>query len=744
VQVKEGLSLKFTPWPDAEALVGPPSNHTAIAALDVDDDRDLDLVFSADGQPPRVAFNDRLGAFHQGTLDGVALPERVSGLLTTDLDKDGRADLVATSASGPLSAWRRVGDAGPEAKPASWTSWPTGASGWRPVVAADVNLDTWTDLVGLPSGGGAPAVGWARNDATKAVAEPLVAGPAPEGSKGLAGFALADLVGDPLPDVVMIPDGAAPMVAANLGNGMHWLALDLGGRWKTSFDHMRTNVHGLGARITLEGQGLLARYDHTTPAAAPGQSVGPVVVGLGKSPSAELIRVTWPDGTMQCELSQQADVVLALSEVNRKTGSCPVLFTWNGSRFVCLGDFLGGGGLGYLVAPGVYGQPDRDESVGIAPDQLRAVDGAFRLAIAEPMDEAAYLDRVRLVVVDRPPGVSSTPDERFAPEGPRPTGRTIAWREAVAPMKATDLRGRDLTRTLAAWDRDAADGFRRLEGWVGYAEEHGIVLDFGDRLSRFGPDDRLVLILVGWVEYPYSQTNYAAATAGVSLRPPVVERRRADGSWEVVERHAGYPAGLPRMTTLDLTGRLAGPSCVVRLRTNMEYYWDQAFVAVRDASAEASIRATTLSPSRAVLGRKGYLREVSPDGRAPMLYDYDHPDAAPLALMGGRLTRYGDVRPLLLDDDDRLCVVGPGDEARLEFDAKRLAPLPPGWTRAFELRAEGYCKDADPFTAGGDRVEPLPWRAMPPYPFAPGVRRPEDPGYRAYLDEYQTRPAGGR
>ena len=34
------------------------------------------------------------------------------------------------------------------------------------------------------------------------------------------------------------------------------------------------------------------------------------------------------------------------------------------------------------------------------------------------------------------------------------------------------------------------------------------------------------------------------------------------------------------MMTLDLTGKLNGPNCVLRLTTNMECYWDQAFLAV--------------------------------------------------------------------------------------------------------------------------------------------------------------------
>jgi hypothetical protein len=246
------------------------------------------------------------------------------------------------------------------------------------------------------------------------------------------------------------------------------------------------------------------------------------------------------------------------------------------------------------------------------------------------------------------------------------------------------------------------------------------------------------------VEYPYSQTNYAAATAGVSLRPPVVERRRRDGSWELIEPDAGYPAGLPRLTLLDLSGKLGGADCTIRLRTNMECYWDRAFIAVRDSAAESAVHVTSLAVAQAALGYRGFTRETTPDGRPPLLYDYDHIEAAPLARMAGWLTRYGDVAELLRDDDDRFCVIGPGDEVRLEFDALAPPPLPPGWTRSFVLRAVGYCKDADPFTATSDDVGPLPWRGMPPFPFGAEAERPHDPAHADYLRRYQTRPAGGR
>jgi tetratricopeptide (TPR) repeat protein len=745
VNAKGGLSIVLTPWTGVEAVTGGDSPHTGIASLDIDNDRDLDLVLSADGAATVAVLNDRLGEFHVGAIKGVSSTEPNSGLLVTDLDADGRTDLVAPGAQGGVRAWRNttVRTTVKETE-LTFESWPINAARWRAAQAVDLDLDGRADLLGLPAAptksGEVILPAWARNEGKRYATKAL---PLRLETAGLEGLAAVDLVGDPLLDILVIPPGEPPTVARNLGNGQHWLALQLGGHWRVKPKLMRTNSHAFGTRVSIEGQGIYTTYDHTTPESGLGQSIVPIVLGLGNRPGADLVHLRWPDGVMQCELNVVGGQKLSLSENNRKEGSCPVLFTWNGRQFVCIGDFLGGGGLGYLVAPGVYGQPDRDEAVAITADQLQSGDGVFRLSITEPMDEVAYLDQIKLDVVDRPPGVSSTPDERFAPEGPRPTGELLAWRTTVEPIRATDLEGRDMTETLRHWDRRTADTFMKREGWIGYTTEHGIVLDFGDRLSRYQTTDRLVLCMAGWVEYPYSQTNYAAATAGIALKPPAIERRRDDGTWETIESHAGYPAGMPRLMTLDLTGKLTGPHCVLRIKTNMECYYDQVTIAVRDRAAEASLRVSPLPVARAALGYRGYTREVSPDGRQPLLYDYDYIDPAPLARFSGKLTRYGEVSALLQADDDRLCLVGPGDEVRIEFEATSLPRLPEGWTRSFVLRTTGYCKDADPFTAVSDTIEPLPWRGMPPFPFGRDVKRPSEPGYEAYLREYQTRPAGG-
>jgi hypothetical protein len=743
---KGGLSTALVPWTGARALAGADLPHSGIATLDIDNDRDLDLVLAADGAPLRAVLNDRLGKFHEVALKELAPTQPLSGLLVTDFDADGRTDLVAVSAHGPALAWRNTTVRSTnDTTRLAFETWPLDAARWRMAQALDLDLDGWPDILGLAnSSSGSQAEltlpAWARNEGQRFAVKGLTLGLE---TAALDGLAAVDLVGDPLADVLSIPSGGPPQICRNAGNGNHWLALQLGGHWRVKPQLMRTNPHGIGTRVLLEGQGVHAGYDHTTPESGLGQSIVPVVLGLGPKETAELVRLSWPDAVMQCELNVASNQKLTLAENNRKKGSCPVLFTWNGRRFVCIGDFLGGGGLGYLVAPGVYSQPDRDESVAITAEQLRATGGTFRLSVTEPMDEIAYLDRLRLDVVDRPPGVASTPDERFVVEGPRPSGELLAWKTTIEPVNVTDLSGRDVTDTLRLWDRRTADAFKKLDGWIGYAEEHGLVIDFGDRLSRYRTADRLVLCLAGWVEYPYSQTNYAAATAGVALRAPQIERQRDDGRWETIEPYAGYPAGMPRLMTVDLTGKLTGRRCVLRIRTNMECYYDQAFVAVRDQAAEAALRISSLPIARATLGYRGYTREVSPDGGEPLLYDYDHVDPAPLARFSGTLTRYGDVVRLLAADDDLLCLVGPGDEIQLEFDATRLEPLEPGWTRSYVLRSFGYCKDADPFTAASDSVEPLPWREMPEFPFGREVRRPPDPGYESYRREYLTRPAGG-
>jgi len=361
------------------------------------------------------------------------------------------------------------------------------------------------------------------------------------------------------------------------------------------------------------------------------------------------------------------------------------------------------------------------------------------------MDEVAYLDRLQLVVVDHPASLTVYPDERFVSEGPQPSQDLIALSERVFPVSAHDHKGRDVTATLRDWDNKRVDDFAK-RAWIGFAEDHGVELDFGDRLKDLKRDERVFLCMAGWTDYPYPESIFAAEQAGVPMLPPALERRNKDGTWEKIA-DAAFPAGLPRMMLLDVTGKLTGPECRLRLRTNLRIYWDQIFVARgchtigADTSDKPELaRAMTLEVGDARLEPCGLLKEFSPDGQPPTQFDPEKTERAALVGLAGNLTRFGDVTELLQQRDDRFVLFGANDMLTVRFDARKLPPLPNGWTRSFVLRTWGYSKDTSPFTALNSTVLPLPFHGMSTYPYRADEHYPDDEFHREYQRQYNTRP----
>jgi hypothetical protein len=88
-----------------------------------------------------------------------------------------------------------------------------------------------------------------------------------------------------------------------------------------------------------------------------------------------------------------------------------------------------------------------------------------------------------------------------------------------------------------------------------------------------------------------------------------------------------------------------------------------------------------------------------------------------------------------------LVVMGSGDELTLQYDPSRFPALKPGWRRDYLLRVEGWAKDRDANTAFSQSVDPLPFHGMSRYPYPSDEHYPDDAAHRAYLREYNTRPA---
>ena len=501
-------------------------------------------------------------------------------------------------------------------------------------------------------------------------------------------------------------------------------------------------------RVTAYAGPLRTAVENTTLGAGLGQSRLPLELGLGRAASADLVRVRWPDGVPQAELNQPAGDVVRVAETNRKGESCPLLLTWDGTHFVFITDFLGAGSMGELAADGSTRPPRPEESVKVEPGRLVPRDGRYLLKIAEPMDEILYLDYLHLDVIDHPADTLMFPDERFAARGPPPSQELLTFRQRIFPIRAVDHRGCDVTAVLKERDGKMVDGFA-ARAWTGFAEEHFVELDFGDRLADLRADERLFLVLAGWTDYPYPESIFAAEQAGVAMVTPLLEKRDADGKWQSLGE-IGFPAGLPRVMTAEVRGLAGAKSCRLRIRTNLQIYWDQIYLSplspvlrgqglgvrgqrlpkpntpltpnpspLSTGDWGASPQVRSLEVERATLAHRGFMQEVNPGNGKPVEYDNERTESVAVTRWQGRLTRTGDVTELLQHEDDRFVLCGPGDEITVAFDARRLPPPPKGWIRSFVLRTRGYCKDASPFTATGGNIEPLPFRAMKSYPYDP-------------------------
>src|SRR4029450_4128444 len=96
--------------------------------------------------------------------------------------------------------------------------------------------------------------------------------------------------------------------------------------------------------------------------------------------------------------------VLSVLKLTRKPSSCPFLYTWNGSRFEFVTDFMGGGEMGSWAGPNQWNRPDPHEYVRIPPDQLRPRDGRYELRVTSELEEAVFVDRLHLLAVSHPLG----------------------------------------------------------------------------------------------------------------------------------------------------------------------------------------------------------------------------------------------------------------------------------------------------------------------------------------------------
>ncbi len=701
----------FTEWTSQPGLGG--NGATASAVLsDINNDRAVDLIVTGAGPAPLVYENQREGAFKQIALyTGALSPTR--GVSTFDFNKDGWMDVAVTHTGAPgVSLWRNV-----EGKSFERVQLPipeaTAAWGLTPI---DFDNDGWIDLAVLVETSLGTDLRILRNcgsEGFKDVSDSL--GLKKLNLHGARSLIAADIEGQGAADLIVTRVAGPPLVLHNAGGSKNRsLRIALTG--------LADNKSALGTKVEVFSEGMWQKFEVAGSSGYQSQGSTEILAGLGRSERVDVVRMLWPTGVPQDELDVAANKPVALTELDRRGSSCPVLFAWNGSKYEFVSDVIGAAVVGHWVSPTSKNHADSDEWIKVDGTSLRSRNGRLSLRFGEPMEEINYVDRLRLVAVDHPENTEVYPNERFLSEPPFASGSTVVASPSThALYGAWDNQGHDVRVQLATRDHEYVRDFENLS-YAGFATPHALTLDLGPWTSA----NPLRLFLRGFIEYFSASSMYAAWQGGLEPEPPSVEAQLPDGSWKRVIDDMGFPAGLPRTIVVDLSGKLPEGTRRIRIRTNLQIYWDQVLV---DNGADTAQLAhqVELPLTEAHLAFRGYPRQI--DGKTPgdITYDYQSISATgPFQWQRGNYTRYGSVTPLLLAKDDRYVIFGSGEDIDAEFSDAALPALPAHWKRDYFFYADGFVKDMDFYEALPFTVAQLPFHHMSTYPYPNQEHYPDD------------------
>ncbi len=696
------------------------------AAGDFDGDGRTDLVVLTSDGRPRLFHNRGQGRFEDVTAaSGLAAVRRAGAVAVGDYDNDGFLDLFLTSLDGSDAAlYHNRGD-GTFQRDARSDGLRRKLAGVVGLDAAffDFDNDGRLDLVVVGKGG----VRLFRNDATSGFED--VSSILPDSLRAGRAVAVADIDQDGDLDLIVVGwDGRPRLLRNDGGNVNQYVDVRLVALRQGSG---KNNGFGRGATVELRARDLYQlrlATDRVTH------------FGLGRRLKADVLRVRWPNGVSQTVYypGTEEDVL----EQQQLKGSCPFLYVWDGRGFTFATDAMWnsalGMPLGIMTREGgiLSASPHASQEYLRLPGGglLRARDGRYQLRLTEELWETGYLDEARLLAVDHPESVQVYVNERFVPAGAASL-RLYQVARPRPPVAASDELGNDLLPALRVQDDVYAANLRPAR-YQGLTELHDLVLDFGGLAGM----DSVFLFLTGWIYPTDASINFALAQSpALHVVPLQVQVKDPAGQWRTVIPDLGFPAGKNKTVIADLTGKFLSADRRIRIRTNMEIYWDRAFVAA--TASKSPVTVTTLRPVAADLHYRGFSRMYRKGGRyGPQWYDYgDVSRERAWAPIVGSFTRYGDVLPLVDSVDDRYVIFGPGDEVALEFDSAAAPLLPPGWTRDFLIYTDAWLKDADLNTLAGGTVEPLPFHRMSRYPYGADEAFPTDALHRRFVETYNTR-----
>lgn len=530
---------------------------------------------------------------------------------------------------------------------------------------------------------------------------------------------VADVDSDGDLDLCVIGSGGISLYANEGGNKNYWLTIRALGQ---ADNKGWANHHGIGSLIEVKAGAMYQAQVVSQPVTH---------IGLGQEERAAIVRFLWTNGVPQDVVEPERNQ--AICEEMKLLGSCPYIYTWTGERYEFFTDCLWAAPIGLQLAEDVVAATRSWEYLRIPGDRLQPRDGKYWLQLTEELWEAGYFDHVRLIAVDHPTGTEVFSNEKVGPASISEY-KLHTVRQRRYPVAANDQRGRDVLTTIRYRDENFLRAFDRTVA-QGVAEDHYLELDLGELVDP----EQVTLFMTGWIFPTNTSMNVSLSKDPLrdGPRPPSLHVPDENGEWQQVQAYMGFPGGKTKTIAVDLSKAFLTDDYRVRVATNAQIYWDEVFFTVDEEPVD--LKLTELDVASAELHYRGFSRALPPRDNAPERYDYaDRSPTPKWPPMRGSFTRYGDVLELLREPDDRMAVLGSGDELTVSFEAPREDP-PEGWTRTFVLHNVGYDKDADLNTIYGQTAEPLPYRAMTSYPYPANEPFPQGDSHADYLRRYQTR-----
>ena len=713
----------FTPIDDIAGLTDTATASYDLDFGDFDDDGDLDLIQTSD-EGITLLSNARQGQFERITPEAFITVPTPSATAVADYNNDGFLDIY-TAQSGDQAFFLNQGNNQFIRDTDATVGLSTPLTDPRDAFFLDIDNDGYQDLVSIGERlmilHNTRAGGF--TDATNQLMDSSLL------DNARSGF-YTDYNLDRDLDIIVRRQQGITLLRNDGGQSNRMVSIQTRGLVN---NNAKNNYYSIGAKIELRAGDLYQTQVVTSPV---------TYFGIGKRVKADVIRIVFTNGVPQNIFRPGTDQDIIEQQILK--GSCPFLYTWNGSTFTFATDLIWRSALGMplgimaaeassesqlIYAPAL---PARDY-VMIPEESLLPDEGRYLLKITGELWETPYIDEVKLLLVDTPDSLEIRIDEKFGPAPARDV-EVYALHQRY-PVTARNGQNEDVTDLLANNDNRFVSPLRTTR-YQGLMEPHTLTLES----SEYDIPDDAVLYLKGWIFPTDASINVAMSQSKRFESNPIeLQVLNEQGEWITTIPNIGFPMGKNKVVRVDLKDAFLTTDRSVRIVSTMQVYWDEAYFATE--VRQPTLRRTTLSPQHADLQYRGFSRMYRTSPFSPHLFDHDHVDTSPRWLdLEGFYTRYGEVQELLQSTNDQYVIMNAGDAITISFDANAAPPLSPGWSRHFILYTNGWLKDGDLNIASGNTVEPLPFVGMTRYPYDRQQERyPMTPSNKTYIQTYNTR-----